>query len=433
MSLWAFRFLLWYICIMIVQPQNRFLFLYPLRIANLSILTAITLHVFSCLAEKRAIIRIGPATITALILVVMAFISQYTGPMQTSTEWNTYIDMLVKNVVMMVLLEAMLTSVERTWAVLGSMLFATLWWIKGGLRLAGAGMVMGGDRMFGPAVSLVVNPNLFAYMMCVFIPVYLYFYQQAKTRNLRLAFLGLALAAVYITLKTGSRTGFLLLIALGFILLPKYGRRHKAAFAVGLAASFFFFTIAGAMNLERFRTIPASIRSFFSGEVKEIGELTQDEQSAQERRLKNRDAWALIKKYPVFGAGINADETLMAQDYPYATGQVHCEILMAGRQMGGIGMTLYVALIAILFFCGWRTEATCQHSWPAISDIGWMLKMQCVVFIIGGIFSPIVWHPILLIHVTVASALWGHVRKMSVPVTAQFSENVMMEPEAVSV
>lgn len=419
MSLWAFRFLLWYICIMIVQPQNRFLFLYPLRIANFSILTAIALHVFSVLTEKKPLIRPGPATITALLLMLFAFLSLYTGPMQTNTRWNAYIDMVMKNVIMVVLIEAMVTSAQRAWAVLATMLFATLWWIKGGLRLASAGMTFGyGERLFGPAVSLVVNPNALAYMMCVFIPLYLYFYQQATHRYLRWTFLATALAGVYIALKTGSRTGFLQLLVLGFVLVPKYGRQHKTAFIVGLAASFFFFTIAGAMNIQRFKTIPNSIRAFMLGEVKESSELTQDEQSAQDRRLKNRDAWALIKEYPVMGAGINANEGLMTQKFPHAGGQVHCEILMAGRQMGFVGMILYIVLLIVLIRRGIRIQNTCNGWWPAIADIGWTLKLQGVMFIVGGLFSPIVWHPVLMIHVAVASALWGIVRGMPAPATA---------------
>ena len=417
MSLWAFRFLLWYICIMIVQPQNRFLFLYPLRIANFSILTAIVLHVFSALGEKKPFIRPGPGTITALLLILFSFLSLYTGPMQTNTRWNVFIDMVVKNAIVLILLEAMVTSVDRAWAVLAAMMFATLWWIKGGLRLASAGMSFGGYRLFGPAVSIVVNPNALAYMMCVFIPLYLYFYQQAPHRYLKWAFLALALSAVYIALKTGSRTGFLQLIVLGFVLVPKYGRQHKTAFVVGLAVSFFFFTIAGAMNVQRFKTIPNSIRAFMLGEVKEASELTQDEQSAQDRRLKNRDAWALIKEYPVMGAGINANEGLIADRFPHAVGQVHCEILMAGRQMGFIGMGLYVALLAVLLRSGLGTERHYKDTWPAVSDIGWILKIQGIIFIVGGAFSPIVWHPILMILVGVASALGGLVLRSRPEVT----------------
>jgi hypothetical protein len=136
MSLWAFRFILWYVCIMFVQPQNRFNFLWPLRIANLSFLIAVGLHVFSCMESKRPLIRLGPATILALALLFFATISQHFGVYQRSPGWNNFLDIIVKNSLLLIMIEVMATSVQRVWAVQMTTLFATLWWVKGGLRLS---------------------------------------------------------------------------------------------------------------------------------------------------------------------------------------------------------------------------------------------------------------------------------------------------------
>ncbi len=88
MSLWAFRFLLWYICILLVQPQNRFTFLWPLRIANLSFIIAVCLHVMGCLESRRFLIRLGPGTILAFLLLLFATLSQHFGVYQISSAWN---------------------------------------------------------------------------------------------------------------------------------------------------------------------------------------------------------------------------------------------------------------------------------------------------------------------------------------------------------
>ena len=53
MSLWGFRFLLWYICVLFVQPQNRFTFLWPLHIADISFIAAVGLHALACLDGRR--------------------------------------------------------------------------------------------------------------------------------------------------------------------------------------------------------------------------------------------------------------------------------------------------------------------------------------------------------------------------------------------
>ena len=139
MNLWAFRFILWYICILLVQPQNRFPFLWPLRIANLSFLIATGLHVMGCLESRRPLLRIGPGTALALALLFFATLSQHFGAYQVSPAWNPWLDIIVKNSLLLIMVEAMATSVERVWAVQMTSLFCTLWWVKGGLRLSAMG------------------------------------------------------------------------------------------------------------------------------------------------------------------------------------------------------------------------------------------------------------------------------------------------------
>lgn len=417
---WAFRLLLWYICILCVQPQNRFLFLYPLHIADICIMGAAGLHFLAASQEGRPFLRMGPATISALLLMFFSLVSLYMGPMQTDSSWNSDIDIIFKNCFVMILVEAMAFTPQRVWAVQASILLSTLWWIKGGLRLSAAGATYSGDRLMGPAVSLIENPNGFAYLMTLMLPLYLYFYQKAPNRLLRFGFLGVALSAVYIVLQTGSRTGLLALFAVGIFLLPKYGREHKVALVVAAVAITIFSTSVGALNIERFKSIPQSIQSFFGGEFEEAdpSQMTQDEQSAWERKMKNRHTWRLILAYPVFGVGIQANDDLVWEEFPYAIGQVHNEILYAGKQMGMIGMGLYLTLLSTLFRSGLRAQRWARESWPVVADLGWTFKMQAVVIAVGGFFSPIPWNAVYLIIVGSASALWLNMKAHKDPEAA---------------
>ncbi len=406
MSLWAFRFLLFYICILFVQPQNRFLFLYPLHIADLSIIAAVGLHIIACMQEKRPLIRFGPATVTAILLIVFGLISQYTGALQVGTEWNSYIDRLMKAAFVCILVEAMSDSVQRIWAVQGTMMLATLWWIKAGVRLAAAGATYYDDRIMGPTVSIVENPNGFAFMMCVMIPIYLYFFQRSERLWLRAVFLAMTLASVYIVLETGSRTGLIILVVIALFLVPKYGAERKVTLLVGAAAIFVILSLVSPGNIRRLQTIPKSIRAALLGQVAAPGQLDRDELSAQERRLKMRDTWALIKEYPLLGVGVNPDNDLLARHYAYAAGQVHCEILMAGRQMGLIGMGIYLSFLVTMFMRGRRVQRHTSAWWPEVGDLGWTFKMQAVTIAVGGFFSPLPWNPVTLILAASASALW---------------------------
>lgn len=409
MSLWAFRFLLFYICILFVQPQNRFTFLYPFHIADISIAIATALHIVSCMQEKRPLIRFGPATVIALLLMAAGLMAQYLGPLQSNTAWNSYIDRLMKAAYVCVLVEAMATSVQRVWAVQMTMLIATLWWLKAGIRLAVSGATYYDDRIMGPAVSIVENPNGFAFMMCVMIPIYLYAYHQAETKWLRWSFLAMALAGVYIVLETGSRTGLIILVTVAAFLVPKYGMERKTVLIVGTAAMFVILSIVSPGNIRRLKTIPKAIKGALIGEAAPPGSLDRDMLSAQERRFKMRDTWSLIKDYPL-GVGMAPDDNLVAQKYAYAAGQVHCEILMAGRQMGFVGMGLYAALLATMFIRGRAVQKAFHSAWPEVADIGWTLKMQAVTIAVGGFFSPLPWNPVTLILAASASSLWTAVR-----------------------
>jgi O-Antigen ligase len=412
MSRWAFRFLLFYIVIMCVQPQNRFLFLHPLRIANLSFILAVIMHFMSLKEDDRPFIRLGPGTITAMALIIFSTISLFAGSMQTSSAWNTNNDLILKNAICLIMIEAMATTVQRVWAVQATLFFSVLWWIKGGLRLAASGATYQGDRLGGPSVSLIENPNGFAYLMTMMIPCYLYFFQQAKNKYIRWGCLAAALAGVYIVLQTGSRTGVIALVSVGVFLLPKYGSKHKLALTMSIAVIFIISTSVGAMNVERFKTIPLQIKEFFAEDKieKDPSQMSMDEQSAWERKMKNKHTWALIKDNLVFGVGVNASEALMAEKFEHSAGQVHNEILYAGRQMGLIGMGIYVSFIVTLIYCGHRSQQAMKYLWPAAADLGWTLKMQGVVIITGGFFSPIPWNPISLILVGSASALWTNIK-----------------------
>lgn len=406
MSLWAFRFLLWYICVLLVQPQNRFTFLWPLRIANLSFLIATGLHILSCLEAQKPLLRLGPATLMAFALLFFATLSQHFGVYQISPAWNPYLDIIVKNSLLLIMVEVMVTSIQRVWAVQITSLFCTLWWIKGGLRLSAMGATYSGDRLMGAAVSLIENPNGFAYMMCVFLPIYLYAYQQAPKKWIQWFFLACALSAIWIVFETGSRTGMVTLVFLGIFLLPHYARRRWKTLILTAVVVIMIYPFTGERNKARFRTIPQSAASFLGFGKKEDAYRppTQDEQSAEERQAKNRDTWALIKEHLFFGVGVNPDASKYTDRFPMASGQVHCEILMAGRQMGIIGMGLYSGFIILIFIQGWRIRKQAV-GWPALRDLGWTFQLQAVAFAVGGSFSPGPWNPVMMILAGLSSAM----------------------------
>ena len=370
---------------------------------------AVGLHIMACVQDRRPIVRFGPATIVSLLLLMFAFLSQYIGEYQKTSAWNPSIDIIVKNAALCILLEAMLTSIRRVMATQLVLLVSTLWWLKAGLRLAQAGATYSGDRLMGAAVGMVENPNSFAYFLCVFLPVYLWLYRNSRCRWEQWAFLAGAMADMYIVFKTGSRTGLLTLGVLAFFLIPHYGRNNPKVLALMAVAIALLLPMSGARNIQRFKTIPKSMASFlgFSSAEAREGPVNQDAQSADERARKNEHTWGLIKEHLLFGVGVSPDYQRIPSRWGMARGEVHCEILMAGRQMGLIGMGLYVSYWAILLVGGgcirWRNKQT----WPALADLGWTFQLQGVCLIAGGSFCPSAWNPPMMILAASVSALLG--------------------------
>lgn len=409
LSLAALRMLLVYIVIMFVQPQNRFTFLWPLHIADLSFMGAVGLHIMACVQDRRPIIRLGPATIVSVVLMMFAMLSQYIGVYQFSSEWNSYIDTIVKNAALCILLEAMMTSAQRVMATQLVVLVSTLWWLKAGVRLAQAGATYSGDRLMGAAVGMVENPNSFAYFLCVFLPVYLFMSRHCHLYWERWAFLAGALVDMYIVFKTGSRTGLFTLCVLALFLLPHYGRHNLKSLALFVLSVAVLLPMSGERNIARFKTIPQSVMNFLGrGNVGECERpLNQDEQSADERARKNEHTWGLIREHLLFGVGVWSDGARYPSRWGMAQGRVHCEILMAGRQMGIIGMGLYVSYWIILLVGGGIIRKRNKQTWPTLADLGWTFQLQGVCLIVGGSFCPSAWNPPMMILAASVSALLG--------------------------
>ena len=389
---------------MFVAPQNRFPVLWPLHIADFSFVGAILLHVLVCLRHHKPLIRPGLATGLGIAVMGWAAVCNTVGPFRSGWTWNVWMDILYKNMGLLILLESMCDTRQRCWATMMTMLFCSVYWLKAGIRLATAGATYSGDRLMGAAIGMIDNPNGMAYMLALMLPLYLYVYQAAQNKTEKWVFLAGVVADLFIVLKTGSRTGLVTLLAMAIWILPKYVRHHGLGLLLAGAAFCMLLPLTGEKNVQRFKTIPQSAKSFLGFQVeRHEGPLSQDEQSADERSAKNRDTWKLIKAYPLLGVGMQEHEQYLLQ-FPMASGQVHCEILMVGKQMGFPGMLLYLGLIAQIWIAG-RTIRLRHIGWPGMSELGWVYQLQALCILIGGSFCPLPWTGPMMVIAASSSAL----------------------------
>ncbi|MDD4736011.1 MAG: O-antigen ligase family protein [Kiritimatiellae bacterium] len=382
----------------------RFNFLVPLRIANTAFIIAVVLHGIAAMQEGRPLIRWGAATKVGASIVILAFISLYTAPFQTSHSLNS-LETIWKPVVLMIMLEAMVTSVQRAWAVMATVSIATLWWMKAGFRLATAGESFRGERLMGPAVGLMDDPNAFAYMVVIIVPLYMFMAKYTTNKWVGRGYLLMALLSVYIVIETGSRSGFVAMLVMGLLLIIHYWKRRKKSIIFVSVAVALIFPFTTESNRQRVLSLADSFQTFVYGEPEDPNRaLTQDEQSSLERRLKNRDTWSLIKAYPALGAGVSPNQALHAREYPYARGIVHCEILRAGYQMGMGGMLLYASMLATIIYFGWKVYKA-HSTWPEMREMAWTLFAAGVTVSVAGFFGSSPWNPMTMTFCALASSL----------------------------
>ena len=392
----------------------RFPILIPFHFGDLAMAAALGCHFLGCSSAKRPFIHMGPATKLCLVLVVLALLTHFWNPHQKNPNWNTEIDGILKVSLVIILLEAQIDSVYKAAAVLGCLAAGTLWWIKGGVRLATSGATLTGDRLMGVNVTLIQNPNYFAYLMVLMIPLYFYFYTTHKHSYKRFIFLGMMGAAAFIALSTGSRSGFLCLLVACGLMLPQWMKGHKEILVFGLLGGFVALGAIGAGNIDRFKSITNTITRIFEPDAYDIPEdrMAQlDDMSGVSRWTKGKDTFKMIMRYPILGVGTNP-KSYTHTGLPRAKGKVHNEILMAGRQMGIPGLIIYWLLLYLPVKYGWNTYLYCKESWPEVANFGLALCIMLAVIFVGGMFSPSAFnYPHMLLFVTSAT-LWSHVKKM---------------------
>ena len=408
---WSFRFVLWYILVLLTQPHFRFPFLIPFHLGDIAIAGGVGFHIIHCMENSRPFFFFGPATKLATLLMLVALMSHYFNPNQIDTTWNVDIDGLVKVCVVVILLEAQSDTIYRSVAILGTTVVGTLWWIKGGVRLASAGMTWGsGDRLMGANVSIIKNPNDFAYLMVFMIPAYFYFFRISKNIYLRLVFLGCMGGASYIALETGSRTGFLALATALILIIPIMWIHYKTTLIGSVVVGVLLFGLISVGNIDRFKSIKESVLVIFKQQEGYSEDVSQvDAESAESRVIKARAVWSVILDYPFMGVGTNPRPRLF-EGRENAGGMVHNEILMAGRHMGFPGMIIYLVAILMPIVLGLRIHRMAKDYWPEIAALGLTVATQSCVVIVGGMFSPSLFHFPHMLTLTVAAGTYVHLK-----------------------
>lgn len=222
-----------------------------------------------------------------------------------------------------------------------------------GLARSERGQIYGsvfGLRLAGP----LGDPNFFAQILLVLVPVGLYLFWMEASRHARVAaalFLALILAALVLTYSRGGA------LALGLVLVASlvyYGISWRRVLGGGLAL------LLAALLLvpSGFRERLATVWQLLPGEEQV---LTEVDSSFEERLLLGKTAWEMFVRNPVVGVGAGNytarfseyAEHLgsVARDYtdPGAARFPHNLYLEVAAETGLLGLAVFTALLAGAF------------------------------------------------------------------------------------
>jgi O-antigen ligase len=196
------------------------------------------------------------------------------------------------------------------------------------------------------ATGPIGDPNFFAQIMVVLIPIALERYLHEKKTVLRLIALWTMGVSVLTVLFTYSRGGFLAMVIGVLILFSVYPpKRIQVPFVFFLIV--IFVSYLPANYVDRLSTL--------SEIFKPTGTSRLEERSLQGRLSENLAAWEMIKSNPVFGVGLNSYKYLFPL-YSKKQGlalvaterEAHNMFLEVAAETGVVGFSVFAFL---LFFC----------------------------------------------------------------------------------
>jgi O-antigen ligase len=190
-------------------------------------------------------------------------------------------------------------------------------------------------RMVGVSISYS-DPNSFALTLLLTLPMLLPFWAEARTRARKLLLLGFMGCAAVCILLTGSRTGFVGLVA--FALLWSWFTPHRKTviLLLGLGA------LVACMLMPDYL-----VNRFYTLVDPSVGPANAQE-SAEGRLEGFLVGMRLWSENPMFGVGPSAFAVASGEKF-----QAHNVYGQVGSELGTLGMAGFLALVAC-FFLNWR-------------------------------------------------------------------------------
>ncbi len=289
-----------------------------------------------------------------------------------------------------------------------------------GLKGAIDFIITGGQaRMMGPG-GVEGEENEYALALNVAIPILFGLARAERRAWARWILKGMAVGCAITVVGTRSRSGFLGL-ALAALLLTLYSKRRAVGVVVLALASVLFMKYAPSASMSRYESIPTA---------------AEDDASAIGRLQAWETALLMMRAHPVFGIGPLQFEINFSKYTDYPPRACHNAFLDLGAEEGIPACLLFVAIIGSTIFGMWRARTRLKRFGGKEDLVTYCLIIQqaATVYIVPNLFisrqnEDLMWHLI-----GVSAGLAALVRRrlaaepIDVDVEGQLGEEVAAEP-----
>lgn len=375
---WAFRFLLLLIAVMILAPQNRLLFLEPLRPALVLAFLSAAAYAYSQISRGLPIIQRRQATLAVAMLLAWAVL---TLPLSywPGGSVDYLINFYLKNLIVFYLLVFIINDLHRLWTLCWCFALSSLPLTLATINNFRTGTGYQGDeRISGYIGPLTENPNDMALMLNIILPLSISLFLASKKFSARLLSALISVLLVVGIVLTFSRAGF---IALGVTLICFMWLIRNRAERV-------LIPVVLLMGLAALPMLPSG----YLDRISTITEIEEDETgSAQTRTADMIAATRYIVTHPIVGSGIGNNALAMNEARGSTWTEVHNIYLQFGVSLGLPGLILFLIALRL----AWRACDIRRHRHtPMYADerfrtLGQGIRVLMLTFMVESFFHPI--------------------------------------------
>lgn len=176
--------------------------------------------------------------------------------------------------------------------------------------------------------------------------IYFWLKTRVQTGRERWYWAGCALFMAWILIITVSKTSMIAFaLAFGFFLLSLKGTPLKVRIIVLLLGATLFAVMYGSL----------------SAYLSEYEDNTKDVTTLTGRTVLWAKAWEMIEDHPIVGYGFLSFRDYGPQDWDVRTVHGHNEWITQWFQLGGVGVSLTLAIYGSYFWCFWRSSKSLQR------------------------------------------------------------------------